>query len=62
MEFDKLRNKYLKKHPNSEDPINYTYQFGFDFVTDFLKNANGREIAYQDDPFMANDGGSLIYL
>tara|TARA_R110000803_G_scaffold71728_4_gene135093 strand:- start:6206 stop:6394 length:189 start_codon:yes stop_codon:yes gene_type:complete len=62
MEFEKLRNKYLKKYPNSEDPINYTYQFGFDFVTDFLKNANGREIAYQDDPLGADDNGSLIYI
>lgn len=62
MEFEKIRNKYLEKYPNSEDPINYTYQFGFDFVTDFLKNANGREIAYQDDPYGSDDGGSLIYL
>ena len=62
MEFDKLRNEYIESHPKAEDPLNFTYQFGFDFVTDFLKNANGREIAYQDDPLEADDNGSLIYL
>lgn len=48
----KLIEKYLKKYPNAENPIDHLQSYGVDVLIDIINKSNGKQIIFdQQDGF-----------
>lgn len=62
-EFNAIVSDYMKLHPKAENPQNWAYELTMEEISEFIKNANGREIKFviSSDPNIM-DGGHLEYV
>jgi len=62
-EFEAIVQGYMKLHPKAENPQNWAYVLTMKQISDFIKNANGKEIEFvvSNDPDVM-DGGHLEYV
>ena len=62
-EFEAIVSDYMKLHPKAENPQSWAYVLTMEQISDFIKNADGREIelVISSDPDVM-DGGHLKYI